>query len=259
MIEEPYRGVEAIANRREYIEAQLAPGSPIAALGHRDGILFLTLSQARQKIFEIHDRIALGAIGHPGDIERLRMAAIELASTEGFTRSAADVSLRRLVHYSLSPVMKSAFEQVYGPPYLARMLFAEVGGRPEEDLFLRVEYDGEIATNGATYAQARQDFAVLSGTRQSRELMEAFLKSQHAPDASFEAALNSALDAWSIGHISLQANDANGHPDQAAVLKHRQEQLATSGIEAAVLERDASTAIRYRSLSDTELRSLIHE
>src|SRR5437899_5347929 len=184
MIEEPYRWVEAITNRREYIEAQLAPGSPIAALGYRDGILFLTLSQTRQKIFEIYDRIALGAIGHPGDIERLRMAAIELASTEGFTRSAADVSLRRLVHYSLSPVMKSAFEQVYGPPYLARMLFAEVGGRPEEDLFLRVEYDGEIATNGATYAQARQDFAALNGTRQSRERVEACLKVQSSPDAT---------------------------------------------------------------------------
>ena len=259
MIEEPYRWVEAIANRREYIEAQLAPGSPIAAVGYRDGILFLTVGQTRQKLFEIYDRIAMGAIGHPGDIERLRMAAIELASTEGFTRSAADVSLRRLVHYSLSPVMKSAFEQVYGAPYLARMLFAEVGESPNEDLFLRVEYDGEIATNGGTNAQARQDFAVLSGTRKSRELMEASLKSQHAPDASFELALNSALDAWSIGHISLQAGNENGQPERAAVLKHRQEQLATSGIEAAVLERDASTAIRYRSLSDTELRSLIHE
>src|SRR5207245_847932 len=52
MIEEPYRWVEAIANRREYIEAQLASGSPIAALGYRDGILFLTLGQRRQKIFE---------------------------------------------------------------------------------------------------------------------------------------------------------------------------------------------------------------
>ena len=259
MIEEPYRWVEAIANRREYIEAQLAPGSPIAALGYRDGILFLTLSQARQKIFEIHDRIALGAIGHPGDIERLRMAAIELASTEGFTRSAADVSLRRLVHYSLSPVMKSAFEQVYGPPYLARMLFAEVGGRPEEDLFLRVEYDGEIATNGATYAQAQQDFAALSGTRQSRELMEAFLKDQHAPDATFQTTLNSALDAWSIGHMSLQAGDTNQLPERAALLRYRQEKLSNSAIEAALLERDPSKAIRYHSLSDTELRSLIHD
>src|SRR5947207_13407912 len=111
MIEEPYRWVEAIANRREYVEAQLASGSPIAALGYRGGILFLILGQTRQKIFEIYNRIAMGAIGHPGDIERLRMAAIELASTEGFTRSAADVSLRGLVHYWLSPVMRSPFAQ----------------------------------------------------------------------------------------------------------------------------------------------------
>jgi proteasome alpha subunit len=257
MIEEPYRWVEAIANRREYVEAQLAPGSPIAALGYRDGILFLTVSQTRQKLFEIYDRIAMGAIGHPGDIERLRMAAIELASTEGFTRSAADVSLRRLVHYSLSPVMKSAFEQVYGAPYLVRMLFAEVGESPNEDLFLRVEYDGEIATKGATYAQARQDFAVLSGTRQSRELMEAFLKSEHKPDASFETAVNSALDAWSVGHMLLQASEAKEVPAQDAIAQHRQEQLTIAAIEAAVLERDSGRPIRYRSLADKELRSII--
>lgn len=259
MIEEPYRWVEAIANRREYIEAQLASGSPIAALGYRDGILFLTLGQRRQKIFEIYDRIAMGAIGHPGDIERLRMAAIELASTEGFTRSAADVSLRRLVHYSLSPLMKGAFEQVYGAPYLARMLFAEVGERPAEDFFLRVEYDGEIATNGATFAQVRQDFAVLSGTRQSRELMESFLKAEHGADASFETALKAALEAWTIGHMTLQTSDAKELPERAAVTKYRQEQLANTGIEAGVLERDASRAIRYRSLSDAELRSLIND
>jgi len=259
MIEEPYRWVEAIANRREYIEAQLAPGSPIAALGYRDGILFLTVGQMRQKIFEIYDRIAMGAIGHPGDIERLRMAAIELASTEGFTRSATDVSLRRLIHYSLSPVMKSAFEQIYGPPYLARMLFAEVGEQPREDLFVRVEYDGEIATNGATYAQLRRDFAALSGTTQSRELMEAFLATQHAPDADLQTTLNSALDAWSIGHMTLQNSDTKEQPERTAVTKHRQEQLAVGGIEAALLERDAGTAIRYRTLSDKELRPLLRD
>jgi proteasome alpha subunit len=259
MIEEPYRWVEAIANRREYIETQLATGSPIVALGYRDGILFLTLGQTRQKIFEIYDRIAMGAIGHPGDIERLRMAAIELASTEGFTRSAADVSLRRLVHYSLSPVMKGAFEQVYGAPYLTRMLFAEVGDRPEEDLFLRVDYDGEIASNGATFAQARRDFAVLSGTRQSSDLMESFLKVEHSLGASFEATLNSGLDAWSVGHMTLQTKDAKELPEHAAIAKYRQEQLAKTGVEAGILERDASRAIRYRSLLDKELRVLIHE
>src|SRR5580700_4214818 len=183
MTEEPYRWVEAISNRREYIEHQLAGGSPIVALNYSGGILFLTLSRERQKIFEIYNRIAMGAIGHPGDIERLRMAAIEVASTEGFTRSAADVSLRRLAHYSLSPVMKAAFEQIYGPPYLARLLFAEAGEKPEEDLFLRLDYDGSIAADGPS-AQPRQRFAVLSGTNSSAELMEKFLQQNHVTDAA---------------------------------------------------------------------------
>ena len=107
MIEEPYRWVEAIANRGEYIETQLAAGSPIAAVGYRDGIL---VSDARPAPAENFSRSMIGLpwarLGIPGDIERLRMAAIELASAEGFTRSAADVSLRRLAHYSLSPVLK---------------------------------------------------------------------------------------------------------------------------------------------------------
>jgi proteasome alpha subunit len=257
MIEEPYRWVEAIANRREYIEMQLASGSPIAAVGYREGILFVTLGRARQKVFEIYDRIAMGAIGHPGDIERLRMAAIELASTEGFARSGADVSLRRLAHYSLSPVLKAAFEQIYGAPYLARLLFAEVGAGPEEDLFLRVDYDGAIATDGAATSQARQDFAALSATRHSTELMEAFLKSVHGRDATLEDAINWAADAWSVGHMTMGEDAAKEMPDRGAITKHRQEQLATAGIEAVVLEREGQTPIRYRALADEEVRSAI--
>jgi len=257
MIEEPYRWVEAIANRREYIETQLASGSPIAALSFRDGILLLTLGRSRQKIFEIYDRIAMGAIGHPGDIERLRMAAIELASTEGFTRSASDVSLRRLAHYSLSPVMKNAFEQVYGAPFLARLVFAEVGTRPEDDLFLRVEYDGAIATNGSAISQTRQNFAVLSATNSSTEAMETLLKNEQRGDLDLGGAVRAALDAWSVGHMTAGADGEKDLPEREAVSKHRQEQLATAGIEAAVLERANKTAIRYRALSDEEARSLI--
>ncbi len=257
MIEEPYRWVEAIANRREYIETELASGSPIAAVGYGEGILFLTVGHARQKLFEIYDRIALGAIGHPGDIERLRMAAIELASTEGFTRSAADVSLRRLAHYSLSPILKAAFEQVYGAPYLARLMFAEVGLRPEDDLFLRLEYDGAIATNGASHADTAQNFAVLSASRHSTELMETFLKSVHQINGSLADAMNNAMDAWSVGHMTLREESVRQVPDRADIAKHRQEQLATTGIEVAVLERQVKSPIRYRALSDDQIRSVL--
>lgn len=258
MIEEPYRWVEAIANRREYIETQLSSGSPIAALSYRDGILFLTLGRNRQKIFEIYDRIAMGAIGHPGDIERLRMAAIELASTEGFTRSAADVSLRRLAHYSLSPVMKNAFEQIYGAPFLARLVFGEVGPTPEEDLFFRVEYDGAIATNGSGVVPGPDKFAALSATSGANELMEKFLRDAHKIDIDLGQALRVALDAWSVGHLGAASSDGEKQvPDAGAISKHRDEQLATAGIEAAVLERNMRSVIRYRALSDEEARGLL--
>jgi hypothetical protein len=89
--------------------------------------------------------------------------------------------------------------------------------------------------------------------------MEALLANEHAQDANLETVLNSALDAWSIGHMTLQTDDAKEAPERAAVRKHREEQLTNAGIEAALLERDASRAIRYRSLSDKELRPLIRD
>ncbi|MGZ4984954.1 MAG: proteasome subunit alpha [Chthoniobacterales bacterium] len=255
MIEEPYRWVEAVANRREYIETQLASGSPIAAVSFRDGILFLTLGRARQKIFEIYDRIAMGAIGHPGDIERLRMTAIELASTEGFTRSAADVSLRRLAYYSLSPMLKSAFEQIFGAPLLARMLFAEIGEKPEDDLFLRIEYDGAIATNGVGLGEARQDFAALSGTRASTELMESHLKNEHETSATLPRALKTALNAWTVGRMAMGEEGVRELPTKDALAKEAQKQLQSGAVEAAVLERASKMTIRFRVVSSEEIKS----
>lgn len=254
MIEEPYRWVEAVANRREYVETQLAGGSPIAAVGCVDGIVFVTVGRTRQKLFEIYDRIGMGAIGHPGDIERLRMAAIELASTEGFTRSAADVSLRRLAFYSLSPVLKTAFEQVYGAPYLARMLFAEIGNTAAEDLFLRVEYDGAIATNGD---MARHNFGVLGGTRSSTELMESFLQQEQDDSWSLNGAINAALNAWLVGNLARGGEAITELPGKEALKAERQRHTEVSAIEAVLLERNSRSAIRYRPLNASEIHAAI--
>ncbi len=256
MIEEPYRWVEAVETRREYIETQLAPGSPIAAVSCAEGIVLVAVGRARQKLFEIYDRIAMGAIGHPGDIERLRMAAIELASTEGFTRSAADVSLRRLAFYSLSPVLKAAFEQVYGAPYLARLLFAEVGNTEEEDMFLRLEYDGAIATNGGLVGGARQSFAALSGTRPSTELMESFLQKGYERGATLRRALLLAVDAWTIGSLALGEAGAHDLPDKGEIADERHKQLEGRVVEAVLLERDTKLSLRYRALTDEEVKSV---
>jgi len=255
MTEEPFRWVEAIANRREYIEHQLASGSPIVALGYEGGALLLTFSRDRRKIFEIYDRIAVGAIGHPGDIERLRMTAIEVASTEGFTRSAQDVSLRRLAHYSLSPLLKNAFEQIYGPPFLARLLFVELGENGSPDLFLCLDYDGAIQASHSGFGGAQERFGVLGASVAATEAMSRWLaeKGKSVPD--LKAALQLALEAWAVGH--LQSVDDAVKPSDVEIQEHLKEQQAASSIEAMVLEKNAPPHLACRILAKTELDELL--
>lgn len=256
MIEEPYRWVEAIQNRREYIEHQLSAGSPIACLSCAEGVLLVTVGRERQKIFEIYDRIAMGGIGHPGDIERLRMMAIELASTEGFTRSAHDVSLRRMASYSISPALKQAFEQIYGAPYLARMIFVELGRKGEPDFFVRLDYDGSFHTNGGPFAKEIDSFTVLAGRSHSAEMMQKFLRGKDFTQLTFAEALPVALDAWVIGHMAL-TEDSQELPPDTAIAEHRQEQLQHATIEAAVLERAARSNVTYRSLTQQEIEPML--
>jgi len=256
MIEEPYRWVEAIQNRREYIEHQLAAGSPIACLSCAEGVLLVTVGRERQKLFEIYDRIAMGCIGHPGDIERLRMTAIELSSTEGFTRSACDVSLRRMASYSISPALKQAFEQVYGAPYLARMIFAELGRKGEPDFFVRIEYDGSFHTNVGPFAKEIEPFTVIAGKAHSAAMMEKFLRSKSFTGMTFAEALPIALNAWTVGHLAL-ADDTEELPDDARIAEHRQAQLQHATIEAAVMERVARSNVTYRTLAQQEIEQAL--
>lgn len=234
----------------------MATGSPIAALNYRGGILLFTLGRERQKLFEIYDRIALGALGHPGDIERLRMTAIELASAEGFARSSSDVSLRRMANYSLSPALKAAFEQVYGPPYLARLLFAELGAGNAQNTFLRVDYDGAIQTNGTPLSRTRQEYAALSATHPSADAMEKYLAGAYRPDLDLPAALRVALDAWTVGFLALGAEKEAPPPAADQLRLAQREQLDEAAVEAAVLEQGAASAMAYRMLTPAETGSL---
>ena len=257
MHEEPFRWVEALANRREYIEDQLATGSPIVGLSYRDGILLFTLSRERQKLFEIHDRIALGGLGHPGDIERLRLAAIEVTGTEGFARSADDVSLRRLANFSLSPALKAAFEQVYGPPFLARLLFAELGRRGTPNLFARVDFDGSIRTNGGSFGKSFEDFGVIAGKALAMRQMEALLAAHPATDAPLAQALRTAANVWSAGHLALSHERESDTPPAAALAEHLRTQLAHASIEAVVMEHNAPIAVTYRTLAEKDVRAAL--
>lgn len=254
MIEDPFRWVEAIANRREYIEHQLAGGSPVIAISCAPGVLLFTLSRERQKIFEIYDRIAMGAIGHPGDIERLRMAAIEATSAEGFARSPYDVSLRRLVSYNLSPTLKNAFEQIYGPPFLVQLLFAEVGRPGEPDLLVRLDYDGSFFTNGGTFHKEVRPYTAVTGKPQATTWLEKFLEphTRNFPKMSLEEAEAVALDAWVVGTLA-QKRQLEELPSAETIAAERESHLANATVEAALLDRETPSHVTYRPLHVEEV------
>lgn len=252
MIEEPYRWVEAIANRREYIEDQLRSGSPIVLLNYTDGLLLLTVSRETRKIFEIYDRIGFAALGHPADIERLRLAAIDLAHLEGFNRAVEDVSLRRLVNYGLSPALKTAFEQVFAAPHIVKMLLAELGDEPTTDLIVKLDYDGSLARSEV---ELKEPFDVLAGSAKAETAMLNYLVEHNGnPRRPLDEAIRLAAQTWAVGTHAAQETDTPPEP-----VKLLREHLKTRHIEAAVLDRRRPAIGKFRLLDDKEIRAALKD
>ena len=244
-MEEPFRWMEAIANRREYLEDQLKSASPVVALSFHGGILLFTVAQDRRKLFEIYDRIGLGSLGHPGDIERLRMIAIDLASTEGFTRSISDVSLQRIGYFALSPSLKAAFEQPYAAPMVARLLFVELGETSGDDLFLAIDFDGSVKGSGRGHRRTAGDaFGVIAGTADQTTRIESVLKAGEGTPETLEEALRVAGKAWLASLENDPTIDSNLEPYPGVV-------------ECAVLERGCPGNLTWRALDETFSRSVL--
>jgi proteasome alpha subunit len=237
MTEEPYRWLEAVRNRREYIRDQLKGGTPVFAISRPEGILLLGVGQGQSKVFEIYDRQAMAALGHPADLERLRQEAIQAAHVEGFERSPQDVTLRRLIAFSLSARLKAAFEQIFTPPLIVESIFAELGERQEDDLLARVRFDGSFSyETGVAVAHTAQ----LDEKESIRWLREQLLA-----EMPISRVAELALAAWKelSGDKPFSAPHLDGppvRPDPGRV------------VEAALLDRNAAGRVRYCPL-DLEL------
>ncbi|MEW6245267.1 MAG: proteasome subunit alpha [Nitrospirota bacterium] len=268
MFEEPYRWVEAVGNRRQYLDEQFKQGSPVVALSYADGILLLTVSRGTPKLYEIYDRIALGGMGHPADLEKLRFSLLEMAHVEGFNRSPSDVTGARLMKHGLAPTIKQAFEEIFKAPFIVKILLAELGLRPGRDAFLAINYDGTFEeTTGC---------AVLAATPAIQTEMGAYLKQEgDLASASLEQAVSSAVCAWAVGSLaqilertedrqgeekpsrSNHAQPAPSAPDKARLLAHLRETVAEKTLECAVLERGAPGSSKYRALKPDEVGRLL--
>jgi proteasome alpha subunit len=189
MNEEPYRWLEAVENRREYVREQLKGGSPAFAARLPDGILLLAIGTGNSKVFELFDRHALTALGHPADIEKIRQAAIDAAHMEAFTRAPEDVSLRRLVSFGLSPQLKTNFEQIFSAPFLVEMLLAEMHNDPANDMLVRLHFDG-------SFEFTTVPFVVVGSHPETEKAAQTWLNEKLAGETDREKIIETCLQAW---------------------------------------------------------------
>lgn len=253
MLDEPYRWIEAVRNRREYLEEQLSSGSPIIALPYQNGILLATLARGTAKLYEVYDQIAFGGLGHPTDLEKLRTAVLEIAHIEGFNRSPADVNLQRLIKFGIAPVIKQAFEEVLHAPFISKLLFAELTQPAGQPLFFKINYDGMFDENGK--------FGILSPTSRMENLMEKFLKSEGETAAlPPKAALQTALRTWAISVLPSQkeTNDQK-LPELSELDSLLKESMANLTPEVALLDRTISGTSKFRALHQDEILLLIKD
>jgi len=256
MLDEPYRWAEAVANRRDYIEDQLGSGSPVVGLNYRDGALLLTLGRGQQKIFEVYDRIAMGAVGHPTDIEKLRQAAIDLAHVIGFNYSEADVTLQQIVHFGLGPAMKTAFDEIVRSPYIARVLLVELEDPGKAIVLYTVDYDGGFLRTDKQGA--------LGGIPEADRVMQRYLAEADTGRLGLRDALDLALRAWAAGRWAGQleempneASDLDRAADEADVTGVLRDALGSLEVEAAVLQRSRTRKNKFRTLASREIAPVI--
>ena len=240
--DEPYRWLEAVANRREYIRDQLKGATPVFAFSRREGVLLVGVGTGNSKVFEIYDRLALAALGHPVDIEKIRQTVIEAAHMEGFTRSPEDVTLRRLLNFSLGPALKTSFEQILSAPIIVECVFAEVGATREEDVLARVSFDG-------TYHFENNGIVVVHTDPADETAATAWLREQLRDDLSIAAVRRLALQA----RASLTAGQPFAAPSGDPAGEITTADTVGRVIECALLERVTTARVRYRELEATEV------
>jgi len=242
MIDEPYRWLEAVANRREYIRDQLKGATPVFAFSRPEGILLVGVGSGNSKVFEIYDRLALGALGHPVDIEKIRQTVIEAAHMEGFTRSPEDVTLRRLLNFSLGPALKTSFEQILSAPIIVECVFAELAQERSHDVLARVGFDG-------TYRFEEKGIVVVHTDPAGEAAAAAWLREQVNDSVSLQAVRRLAIRAWR----ALISDQPFAPPPADEGADKPVPTIEGRVIECALLDRRTRARVRYRALEPAEM------
>ena len=243
MFEAPYRWMEAVSTRHNYVQEKLKMGQPVLSVPYNEGLLIFGFAPQPGKIYEVYDRIALGGLGHPADVERLRMNLLDMAHLEGFNRSAKDVTSARLLQFGIAPALKQNFEEIQRAPYIIRMLLVELNeqGRPN---FFRMNYDGHWETfkNGTAIA----------GDEKVMDWLQREIQKKPFATYSLDQAMQEGIKLW---NDSRKVSPSNGEQEND-LPKTLQEAFDKWYLEGAVLSEKSLSKAIYRPLSKDEINKL---
>lgn len=232
--------MEAVSTRHSYVQEKLKKGQPVLSVPYDEGVLIMGFAPQPGKIFEIYDRIALGGVGHPADVEKLRMTLLEMAHLEGFNRSAQDVTLARLLQFGIAPALKQNFEEIQRAPYIIRLLLIELEreGRPN---FFRINYDGHWETF--------KKGTVIAGNEKVMDWVQKEIESLPFATFSLDKALEETCRLW-IESKKQEDEEEEGLP------KTLKEAFDQWYLEGAVLSGKVERRALYRVLTQEEIEKL---
>ncbi|MCF8722891.1 proteasome alpha subunit [Nitrospina gracilis] len=243
MFEEPFRWMEAISTRHSYVQEKLRKGQPVIAVPFKEGALMIGFTPQPGKIFEVYDRIALGSLGHPADVERLRMTLLDMAHLEGFNRSEKDVTIARLLQFGVAPALKQNFEEVMRAPYLVKLLLMEMNFE-DRPLFFRLNYDG--------YWEMFKKGTVIAGNSKESEFIEKEIGKRDFASLPLEQALVEVSRLWEESKKQGTEEEPGAEKETAMTLA---EVFENWTLEAAVLTTTRKKSL-FRWVTSSELETL---
>ena len=213
---------QAMKDRAEYAQKNIARGRPVVATTYEHGILIVAENPSRtlHKISEIYDHIAFGGVGKYNEYDQLRVAGIRHADTKGYAYSREDVDARSLANL-YAQYLGNVFTHEM-KPLEVEILVAELGSGGESQLY-HIAYEGTITDEDR--------FAVLGG---DAETINERVGAAWQPD-------------WDLATAVKAATAALAGPDRT---------LAAGDLEVAILSRGNGRRT-FRRIEEEELAQLL--
>jgi hypothetical protein len=142
-----------------------------------------------------------------------------------------------------------------------KLLFAELGRTPENDQMCSINYDGSFNRHADSLDHNTHHFTTVGGTKLSETKMRTYFEKEiKKTDLSLNDAIQRAALCWQLGFSTPAHPDKferEALPSQAELKKLLRESLKNRRVEAALLNRNSTSASCFQRLDEKAVQKAI--